>query len=268
MKLAASNIAWSREDNLNVAGLLRESGFRGVEIAPTRVWDRPFDVTEAEARDHRAFWNERGIEVVALQALLFGRPELTLFESREARTRTLEHLRGLMRLGAWLGARVLVFGAPRNRRVGGRASSKEAEAIAVDFFGAAGAHALQQGVVLAIEPNPVQYECDFITTSSEALDLVRAVDSAGFGLHLDAAAMTLAGEPLSEAVTACAGAIEHFHISEPNLTIVGGGAVDHPGFASTLRSLEYSNWASIEMRAVPAGALSKVLRYVRETYGG
>jgi sugar phosphate isomerase/epimerase len=92
--------------------------------------------------------------------------------------------------------------------------------------------------------------------------------SAGFGLHLDAAAMTLTGEPLSEAVTACAGAIEHFHVSEPNLTIVGGGAVDHPVFASTLRSLDYSNWASIEMRAVPAGALSKVLRYVRETYGG
>jgi sugar phosphate isomerase/epimerase len=268
MKLAASNIGWAREEDLPVAELLIRSGFEGVEIAPTRVWDAPLEVTESEARGHGRFWNERGLEVVALQALLFGRPELTLFESLEARTKTLEHLSGLMRLAERLGARVLVFGAPRNRRVAGSASATEARRIASDFFGAAGARALEHGVVLAIEPNPVQYQCDFITSSKEGLELVRAVDHGGFGLHLDAAAMTLAGEPAWDSVLACAGAIEHFHASEPSLAPVGEGTVDHPRLAAALRRIGYSNWVSIEMRAHSMTALSKAMRYVADTYGG
>jgi len=267
MKLAVSNIAWSRAEDSLVADLLLKSGFRGVEIAPTKVWDRPLDVTERQARDYRRFWNERGIDVVAMQALLFGRPELTLFETPKARSETLEHLRGLMRLGEWLGVLVLVFGAPRNRRAG-EANAAEAERIAIDFFGAAGAQALEHGVVLAIEPNPAQYDCDFVTTSREGLDLVRKVRSGGFGLHLDAAAMTLAGEMLPDAVVDCAGSIAHFHVSEPFLGVVGEGTADHRSLASALRRIGYSNWTSVEMRADPESSLPKVLTYVAETYGG
>jgi sugar phosphate isomerase/epimerase len=267
MKVAVSNIAWSRAEEPHVASLLVKSGFRGVEIAPTKVWDQPLEVTEGQAREHRRFWNEHGIDVVAMQALLFGRPELTLFETPKARSATLEYLRGLMRLGEWLGVLVLVFGAPKNRRAG-EAGPAVAERIAVDFFGAAGAHALEHGVVLAIEPNPPQYDCDFVTTSREGLDLVRKVRSGGFGLHLDAAAMTLAGEPLPDAVLDCAGSIAHFHVSEPFLGVVGEGTVGHRSLASALRRIGYSNWASIEMRADPECSLPKVLTYVAETYGG
>jgi len=267
MKLAISNIAWSPAEESRVADLLVKSGFRGVEIAPTKVWDAPLEVTEAQAREYRRFWNERGIDVVAMQALLFGRPELTLFETPEARSATLEYLRGLMRLGAWLGAKVLVFGAPRNRRVG-EAGPAAADRIAVDFFRAAGDHALEYGVVLAIEPNPEQYDCDFVTTSRQGLDLVRKVRSGGFGLHLDAAAMTLAGEPLPDAVLDCAGSIAHFHASEPSLAAVREeSVVEHGSLASALRRIGYSNWVSIEMRADPESSLSKVLTYVAETYG-
>jgi sugar phosphate isomerase/epimerase len=266
MKLAISNIAWSKEEDARVADLMTKCGFAGLEVAPTMIWEAPLAVTETQARDYRRPWNDRGIEVVALQALLFGRPDLTLFEEAETRERTLEHLRGLMRLARWLGARVLVFGAPKNRRLG-RTSASEAEEVALAFFGAAGADALAHEVVIAIEPNPPQYECDFVTTSGQGLDLVRRVGSAGFGLHLDAAAMTLAGESLSDSISACAGAIAHFHASEPFLGPVGEGGVDHESLASALRGTDYSHWVSIEMRPA-AAALPKVLSYVARTYGG
>jgi sugar phosphate isomerase/epimerase len=270
MKLGVSNIAWRSEDDALAAGLLNELGFAGVEVAPTRVWERPLEVLEEEARRHRRFWNERGIEVVALQALLFGRPDLTLFATGAARSETLEYLRGLMRLGEWLGARVLVFGAPKNRRLSGL-DPDAAFSIAVDFFRAAGASAREHGVVLAIEPNPPQYDCDFVTTSEEALELVRRTGDEGFGLHLDAAAMTLAGESPAEAIAACAGSIAHFHVSEPQLGPIGSGGVDHAALASALRAIGYPNWKSIEMRAAPVdteGRLRKALRFVLDTYGG
>ena len=271
MKLAASNIAWGRGDDELAARLLNELGFEGVELAPTRVWDRPLDVSEAEARRHRRFWSERGIDVVALQALLFGRADLTLFDSPEARSATLEYLKGLMRLGELLGARVLVFGAPKNRRLSGR-QPDEAFRIAVDFFRAAGAAARERGVVLAIEPNPPRYDCDFVTTSKEGLELVRRVNDEGFGLHLDAAAMTLAPESPPEAIAACAGSIAHFHASEPELRPIGDGGVDHRAIASALRRIDYSRWTSIEMRAVEPvdteRTLRRVLPLVRDVYGG
>jgi sugar phosphate isomerase/epimerase len=271
LKLAISNIAWDAEEDQPVFELMREAGFDGVEIAPTKVWDRPLEANEEEVSRYRRFWNERGIEVVALQALLFGRPGLQLFGSHETRTRTLAYLRGMMRLAEWLGARVLVFGAPKNRQVGER-DPAEAREIAVDFFRRAGADARSHGVVLAIEPNPAAYACDFVTTSREGKELVEEVGDEGFGLHLDAAAMTLAGEDLTTALGACGGTIAHFHASEPNLGLVGSGPVDHETMASGLRRTGYSGWVSVEMRP-PEGeetksAVRRVLSFVRRVYGG
>ena len=41
MKLAISNIAWTNEEEADVAAKLRELGVRCVEIAPTKRWDDP-----------------------------------------------------------------------------------------------------------------------------------------------------------------------------------------------------------------------------------
>jgi sugar phosphate isomerase/epimerase len=268
MKLSISNIAWSPEEDAIVAELMKEHGFRGVEIAPTRVWERPLEAKEKEVRDHRRFWNDRGIEVVALQALLFSRPDLVLFGNESHRRETLEVLRAMMRLGGWLGARVLVFGAPKNRRLSGL-SAGEARRVAVDFFREAGKSAVDCRVVLAIEPNPAQYECDFITSSREGLELVREVGSPGFGLHLDAAAMTLAGEDPGSAILDAAGAISHFHVSEPFLGVVGAGGVEHAALATALRRIDYPGFVSIEMKksGVDLGGLGEVLGYVAGIYG-
>ena len=88
MRFAVSNIAWPREQDAAVAGVLSEFGIEGIEIAPTKIWANPLTATDAEIADYRQFWNERGIAIVAAQALLFGKPELTVFESAETRQRT------------------------------------------------------------------------------------------------------------------------------------------------------------------------------------
>ena len=269
MNLSMSNIAWASEEEPMAATILGESGISRVEVAPTKIWEEPLRASDDDIAHYRNFWSEKGISIVALQALLFGRPDLTIFESAETRAETLDYLCGIARLGSKLGARVLVFGSPKNRRVNGLLS-QEVDDIAVSFFGAAGDAARQEGVILCIEPNPREYGCDFVTTSTEGLELVRKVDSAGFGLHLDAAAMTLSGESLELAVTSAAGSICHFHASEPNLGPLGKGGVDHETLASVLNRIEYSNCVSVEMRHDPdvetAAELRRVLIYLKETY--
>ncbi|MBD1878309.1 sugar phosphate isomerase/epimerase [Coleofasciculus sp. FACHB-T130] len=248
MKIAISNIAWQISEEASIATLMQELNIKGVEIAPTKVWNTPLSAKDSEISEYRNFWQIRGIQIVAMQSLIFGRPDLTIFESAEKRKETFEYLSGMTELGSKLGVQNLVFGSPKNRRVE-NLDQKEAEEIATSFFYDIGQVAHQNGVMFCIEPNPAVYNCDFITTSKQALDLVERVNSNGFGLHLDAAGITLSGENIETAINLSGKKLCHFHISEPHLEPVGAGIVDHPLFAKSLDNQKYKGWKSIEMKA-------------------
>lgn len=247
MTLAVSNIAWPAAMEPVAADLLQQLHVRAVEIAPTAIWPRPLEATDAEVAAYRAFWRDRGIAIVAMQALLFGRPDLTLFESETTRAATQAYLGGMIDLCARLGGRALVFGSPRNRKRGAM-DLAEATRIAVPFFSGLGRRAADAGVSFCIEANPPEYGCDFVTTAEEAVALVREVDSPGFGVHLDAGGMTMTGEPIAAAVASALPWVRHFHASEPNLQPVGGGATEHGRFGAALRAAGYAACVSIEMR--------------------
>lgn len=269
MKLAISNIGWKREDDAAVADVMRNAGVTGVEIAPTAVWPEPLTASPEELRAHRTWWSDRGIQIVALQALLYGHPELTLFGAPEPRAAMLRHLTGMMDIAAALGAGPLVFGSPANRAVGDLPASRAHE-IATEFFREAGARAAERGVALCVEPNPPAYKCDFVTTVADGLALVRDVASPGFGLHVDAGALALNDEPIASTIGAAAGAMRHFHASEPFLAPLGSGTANHETCAEALRASGYRGWVSLEMRQ-PADGLDGVRRsldLLRARYGG
>ncbi len=257
MKLAISNLAWNSADDLAVAALLQSLRIDGVELAPTKVWNDPLAVTSSEADDYRQMWASFGIEVVAIQSLLFGRPDLQLFDTAEARARTFDHLAGMTRLAERLGARAIVFGSPKNR-IKGALSGSTAATIAVPFFRALAAQAAANGAVFCLEPNPVRYGCDWIVTTSEALALSKAIDHEGFGLNVDTAGITLSGENPTTALAECASAIGHFHISEIDLAPIGSGGVDHDRMATALAQTPYSGWMSVEMREPRLGGKDTV----------
>lgn len=269
MKIAVSNILWGLDDTSTIARLMSERGIAAVEIAPTTKWIDPLAAPSGQLNDFRSFWEDQGIRIVALQALLYGHAELTIFDQEPARERTLEYLRGMMRVGRALGADVLVFGSPKNRRVGDKEPG-ETQAIALDFFRRAGEAASDEGVTLCIEPNPGQYGCDFVTTADEGLELVRSVDHPGFGLHLDSAGMTLAEDPVQEALDRCASYLRHFHVSEPFLAPIGEGGVAHQDFAGSLRQLGYEGFCSVEMKKVEGRdvvtEIDRVLTLVEQLY--
>jgi sugar phosphate isomerase/epimerase len=258
MRLAVSNLAWDAADDAAVLHLLSDLDVGGLELAPTKVWPRPLDATARDARAYRAAVEACGLRVVAFQAILFGRPELTLFQSEARRAEAVEYLAGLCRLAGWLGSRVLVFGSPKNRLVGSMAPA-EALSIARDFFRRVGDRAVKHGTAVCIEANPPEYGGDFVTRTAEAVALVNAVDHPGFGLHLDAGGITLAGDSADE-VRACASAARHYHVSEPHLVPIGTGGAGHAGLAGALHAGGYRGWLSIEMKPVPDRPAVDVLR--------
>lgn len=269
MKIAISNIAWQLEEEETVANIMRDLSITGVEIAPTKIWNQPLSASDNEIKSYRDFWHSKNIQIVSLQALLFGRNDLTIFDDKNIRIATLDYLKRIIELGSKLGAKVLVFGSPKNRNIG-NLKIEEAQEIAQEFFYDLGEFALEKGVIFCIEPNPNIYNCNFITNSEQGLELVTKVNSKGFGLHLDSAGMTLSEENIEPALTNAIDKLCHFHMSEPYLGQVGDNLVNHPIFAQTLRNLNYQHWVSIEMKTQHptnnVSAVSKALESAIASY--
>lgn len=251
--LAVSNIAWHPEEELAVAKTLENLGVRFVEIAPTKVFEDPTDVSDVELRTYLSFWEDHGVSVVAFQSMLFGYPELSIFGEPSVTRATFERLTSFTELAGRMGARRLVFGSPRNRRRPTDMDPALVQDRAIGFFSEIGRRAEDAGVIFCIEPNPTRYGCDFVTTAAEGAQLVRAVASPGFGLHLDVAGMTLAGDRVDEEISASADILCHYHVSAPDLGLIEDEVVDHRGAFAALRAVQYSHYVSIEMRSGEEG---------------
>lgn len=273
MRVAISNIAWRADEDLAAYDLLDDLGVPGIEVAPTRLWADPWTLSPVAVAERRSVFAERGFSVVALQSLLFGKPDLRLFAGAAQREALFTHLTAVIETAAGLGAGVLVFGSPSNRALGSL-TWEEGLSIAVPFFRRVGRAAAARGVCFCIEPNAAAYGCDFVRDTSEGIELVAAVADPGFGLHLDGGVLTMNGEAIEDALATALPHLSHLHISEPNLAPVGSGETDHRRIAAALRTLGYQGWTSIEMRAAaPVGesnlpAVRAALELALATYGG
>jgi sugar phosphate isomerase/epimerase len=269
VKLAVSNIAWSRREDAAAAELLRREGVRGVELAPTTWRERPLEAPSADVRSLRQWWEDHGLGVVSLQSLLFGRPELQLFASDASRSAMLEHLYRTVDFAVLVGARTLVFGSPQNRRRGDL-PMPEALATAAEFLRAAGEYAHDRGVSLCVEANPPAYGCDFVTTTAEAVELCRVVRHPAVRVNGDLGGMTLAREDIGESIKLAAPMLGHYHASEPHLALTGSIA-DHRSAGAALRTAGYEGWISVEMRSAggdDVGAVARAVRRAKADYFG
>jgi sugar phosphate isomerase/epimerase len=270
MELSVSNIAWTNEEETAIAEKLQELGLKHVEIAPTKFWQDPTNISLAEAQAYADWWAGYGIKVSAFQSMLYTRPDLKIFDNCKNCEETSEYMRKFIELAGVMKSNRMVFGSPKNRQRG-EMSVDMANNIAIDFFSKLGDIALKNNVILCIEPNAIQYNCDYITNTSEGIELVKGVNSPGIGLHLDIACMSLAGEDVADSICRSKDILEHFHVSSPMLDQVEARPdVDHVAAAKALRCIGYDKLISIEMRPGNPGTnvdrVEKAIKFVRETY--
>lgn len=253
MNLAVSSIAWTKEEEADVAEVLRDLGVKYIELAPTKIWDEPVKASDEDAQKVIEWWKKYDITPVAFQSMLFARPDLKLFGDEANRKECLKYLQEFTALAGKMGVKKMVFGSPKNRQRG-EMPYGEAFVIAKDFFAKIADTAEQYGVVFCIEPNAPQYACDFVINAKEGAELVRAVNRPGFGLHLDTACMALASDNVAASIRNYAGELEHFHISSPMLEQVEErDDVDHQAAAAALKETAYNKLVSIEMRPGETG---------------
>lgn len=260
--LSISNIAWVSEKDEEIYKMMKDLGFKGLEIAPTRVFpEGPYDRISEAGVFAKKIKKEYGFTVPSMQSIWYGRKE-NIFNGEEDRETLRKYTEKAILFAKETGCKNLVFGCPKNRIVPEGVDPSEANG----FFKAIGDFAKDNGTVVGMEANPTIYGTNFINTNASALKLIEEVESEGFKLNLDVGTMIENGEDIS-VLKGNAGLINHVHISEPNLVPVKKRKF-HKVLSEFLKEEGYKGFVSIEMKTTDdIDGLKRIMEYAVSVFG-
>lgn len=242
MKLSISNIAWTAENDVEMYSFLHRVGFGGVEIAPTRIFpDDPYEkLLEAKkwAMDLNLKYN---LTVSSMQSIWYGHTE-KIFESEKERKLLVDYTKKAIDFAEVIGCKNLVFGNPKNRNI---SDLRLYIPIAIDFFKELGEYAKEHNTVIALEPNPIIYNTNFMNYTKEAVDMASKIDSDGIKVNIDLGAIIYNEEDINY-LKQIPEFINHIHISEPSLNLIKTRNI-HKDLFKILASINYDRFVSIEM---------------------
>lgn len=251
IKLSISNIAWAAEHDAEMYQFLKETGFQGLEIAPTRIYpDVPYDKL-FEAKEWASILKEKySLEVPSMQSIWYGHQE-KIFGTKEERQILIDYTKKSIDFAEVIGCKNLVFGNPKNRDTDDVPGNYP---VAIDFFREIGEYALEHNTCIAIEPNPTIYNTRFINKTEQAVEIAYKCDCPGVKVNVDLGTIIYNKEDINY-LRQIPDYINHVHISEPGLNIIVHRAL-HPLLFEILNSIAYKGYVSIEMGN--KGALSDV----------
>lgn len=269
MKLAVSNIALSSYEHTEELRSLRNMGFLGLEVAPSRVWKNTWQgLSSNSVEKYRKEVELAGLSIVGLHSLFYDKPELGLFRDSVTRKLTLDFLVHLSKLCRDLGGRTLIYGAGRWR---GRLSLDDAITHSLEFFSDLIPRIEEHKTVVCFEPLSPS-DSDFINSAYDSISLVKLINHPAVRVQLDAKALVSNGEMEFEVFQAAAPFLVHVHANEPDLGILGtSGQVDNHKMANLLRKIKYENYVSVEQKMIgekaPLKALRQSAKILKECYG-
>lgn len=261
MKLSISNIAWSADKDYQMYRILSDRKFRGLEIAPTRIWtDVPYDHL-SEAKEYSVMLlRDFGLEVSSMQSIWFGITD-NIFASEECRQRLIEYTKKAIRFAEIINCGNLVFGCPKNRN---KAMENKEEEV-YSFFKTIGDFAYEHQTRIALEANPTIYNTNFINTTDEAFSFVRKINSKGLLVNYDLGTCIVNDENLSS-LEKNMEYVNHIHISEPNLELIEKRKI-HKDLAKLLKNNKYNGYVSLEMKKQDnINILIDAIEYIKEVF--
>ncbi len=242
MKLSISNIAWDIKYDEEIYKYLKSMDFEGLEIAPTRLipYD-PYNSIDKSVEIAKYIEEEYNLIISSMQSIWFGRME-NIFGTEEDRDILISYTDKAIEYAKSINCKNLVFGCPKNRNI----DNFNKYNIAIDFFRKLGEHAEQNNVVIALEPNPIIYNTNFINYTADAISFVKEINSRGLMVNLDLGTVIWNNENLKWILDDIS-IINHIHVSEPYLEQIKPREI-HKKLKCLLLEKGYSNYVSIEMK--------------------
>ena len=243
MKLSISNIAWGKENDEEMYRFLSNSKIDAIEIAPTRIIeDNPYYHVEEAKQFSQKLYEKYNLKISSIQSIWYGRQE-RIFGNLEEREFLINYTKKIIDFAHEINCSNIVFGCPKNRIIN---SVEKEYIIAKNFFNEIGNYANSQNVFFSIEANPTIYNTNFITTTLEAINMVKELNNFGIKINLDVGTMIENKEDINILKNNIC-EINHVHISEPNLENIKERTL-HNDLIKMLKSNNYKGYISIEMK--------------------
>ena len=254
MNFSISNIAWEEKDDKAVYQFLSKTSFRGLEIAPTRLWASPYEKRLLAKSWAKKIYSEYNLIVSSIQSIWYGRQE-RICDSNIARNDLLNYTKQAILFAEAIGCKNLVFGCPKNRNI----NTKEDYKIVADFLDEIGTFAYNHNTVFSIEPNPS------INTTMQAVELCRKLNNKGVRINYDFGTAIANEEKINDCLDNL-DVINHIHISEPYLEKINS-RTEHKFLLTALVSAQYNGFVSIEMKKQNSiRDVFEVVDYIRKSY--
>ena len=254
-------------------------GYHAVELAPYSFCNSVMDVTEQDRIGIKKAAQEASIGIAGLHALFtpipglkpnFSCPPGLQLNSPDpsTRLRTKEYLSELVRFCGMVGGENVVLGSASARNVLEGMSYDEAWTSARNIFRECSELASQLGCNLCIEPIHAPLT-NFINTPEEAVRMVRDVGHPSFRWILDTFAMNLQGVDIPDSIRQYGDSLAHVHLNDDNKSWPGSGSIDFKSIASSLKSIKYGGYLSVEvfdLSPSPETIASEAVEYLRTVF--
>lgn len=257
MKLSISNIAWTKENDIDMYSYISEIGYQGIEVAPTRIIEKnPYNHLDDAKKFSLFLKNEFKISISSLQSIWYGISK-NLFNSEKERDFLINYTKRCIDFAEIMNCKNIVLGSPKNRNKG----SKSFDHF-MYFFYEISEYLKNKEVIIAIEPNPVIYNTDFINTSVEAFNLCKKLNCENFKVNVDLGTIIHNNEEFDD-IKKNINLVNHIHISEPYLECIKKREIHNE-----LKDLNYDKYLSIEMKNPGDISIVKdTMIYIKELLG-
>ncbi len=240
MKLSISNIAWDKSDDEEMYSFLKQEGIQGIEIAPTRLFENPYENLEMSFLYADMLRNKYNLEISSMQSIWYG-IQGNIFNKEDREFLSAYTIKAI-KFANSMGIKNLVFGCPKNRNMEKGDSIDDAK----EFFYSLAQKAREYNTVLSIEPNPTIYNTNFLNFTKDACEFVKEVNNEGLKVNIDFGTI-LYNEENPHLIKTYKTIVNHIHLSEPYLEHVNKKD-EHDTLKKVLSKIDYKNYLSIEMK--------------------
>ena len=243
------------------------SGYRFIEESVNNSFS-PRNVSEAAFKENLKLFNRSKLNLYSCNVFIPG--SLKLVGPLVDEKAVLGYVDTVLRRCRDAGVQIVVLGSGEARRIPAGYDSVKASKEFILLVRKMADLASAYGIVIAIE-NLNHRETNFVLSVSQAIDIVKAVNSPAFRLTVDIYHMLVEDEP-AEVIEQSAGILAHCHIAEEtDRAFPGKTGVDFRPYFKAMKKAGYRGKIMIECRwgdfdKEAAGALSYLKQQLNEVW--
>jgi sugar phosphate isomerase/epimerase len=228
-----SNLCWKNEEQ--ALETLKRYKIKNVELALTKYYTwNDLDISAIKNKF-------KDFNIYSLQSLFFGL-DFNIFLNT---TEFIEHFRFIAKISQELGIKRLVFGSPYNRLLPKNITYERGVNIFVKTFQQISTF-FPEDIIVCIEHNATEYNCNFLNTVYEVINIVQLIDRSNIKVNMDTGNAIMMNDHFDYNIVK--NYIGHVQVSAPFLeSIVNTETI---GFISNYIK-NYNGKASLEARNIP-----------------